>query len=118
MELLIDECLGPTVARWLKGEGHDVVSIFDAARGMDDAQIFAWAVREDRVLVTADKDFGDLVFRDHRDHRGVILLRLDDMTSANVIRVLSELFAQHGDQIDHHFVVVTETGVRVNRRAP
>ena len=103
------------MARWLRDEGYDAISIFDAARGSVDEDILAWAARDDRVLVTADKDFGDLVFRDRHTHRGVILLRLDDETSENVIRVLSEPLRQHADEIDPHFVVVTETGFRVHR---
>ena len=115
MDFLVDECLGPLVVRWLRDEGHDVISIFESARGAADQDILAWAAREDRVLLTADKDFGDLVFRDRRTHRGVILLRLDDETRPNIIRVLADLLAQHLDEIDHNFVVVTETSVRINR---
>jgi predicted nuclease of predicted toxin-antitoxin system len=115
MRSIIDECLGPAVARWLRDQGHDVVSIFEVARGSGDEDILAAAVRDDRVLITADKDFGDLVFRDGHAHRGVILLRLDDETTQNTIRVLSDLLDAHLDQIDHNFVVVTEAGFRVNR---
>lgn len=115
MRGIVDECLGPIVARWLRGEGHDVISIFEVARRSVDVDILAWAVRDDRILLTADKGFGDLVFRDRHAHRGIILLRLDDESPASVIRVLTDLLAQYADQIDHHFVVVTETSVRFNR---
>jgi predicted nuclease of predicted toxin-antitoxin system len=115
MQLTVDECLGPRVARWLRDQGYDVVSIFDSARGSVDVDVLAEAARDDRVLVTADKDSGDLVFRDRQTHRGVILLRLDDETAENIIRVLTELLAHHADEIDHHFVVVTESGFRVHR---
>ena len=117
MRGIVDECLGPIVARWVRGEGHDVFSIFEAARGSVDEDILAWAVREDHVLLTADKGFGDLVFGDRHAHRGIILLRPDDESPANIIRVLTDLLAQYGDEIDHHFVVVTETSVRFNRGA-
>jgi predicted nuclease of predicted toxin-antitoxin system len=115
MDFLVDECLGPIVARWLRNEGYDAVSIFEVARGFVDEDILAWAVREDRILLTADKGFGDLVFRDGHAHRGIILLRLDDETPQNVISALSDLLTYYADQIDHHFVVVSETGVRFNR---
>jgi len=118
MRFIVDECFGPVVVAWLRGEGHDVISIYQVARGAIDEDILAWATRDDRVLITLDKDFGDLVFRDRLPHRGVILLRLDDETSANAIRVLSNLLAGYADQIDHHFVVVTEMSVRVHRGVP
>src|SRR5882672_1777252 len=104
MKLTIDECLGPMVARRLRIQGYDVISIFESARGSVDVDILAWATRDDRVLVTADKGFGDLVFRDRHAHRGVILLRLDEETPENFIRVLSDLLQNHADEIDHHFV--------------
>jgi predicted nuclease of predicted toxin-antitoxin system len=115
MRCIVDECFGPAVIRWLRSQGHDVIAIFEIARGARDRDILALAVREDRVLLTADKDFGDLVFRDGHAHSGVILLRLDDETAANMIRVLEDLLAHYADDIDHHFVVVTGTSVRVNR---
>ena len=77
--------------------------------------ILAWAARDDRVLLTADKGFGDPVFRDRHAHRGIILLRLEDESPTNIIRVLTDLLDQYGDEIDHHFVVVTETSVRFNQ---
>jgi predicted nuclease of predicted toxin-antitoxin system len=118
MRLVVDECIAPSIVRWLRGENHDVISIFETARGSIDVDILEWSVREQRVLVTADKDFGDLVYRDGLPHQGIILLRLDNKTSANTIRVLSALFAQYADQIERHFVVVTETSVRVSGHRP
>jgi len=69
MQFVVDECIGPGVTRWLRGQEYDVISIFDAARGSVDEDILAWAEREDRILITADKDFGDLVFRDGHTSR-------------------------------------------------
>lgn len=100
---------------WLRTEGHDVVSIFETARGAADLDILAQAVHEGRVVITADKDFGDLVFRDRLPHLGIVLLRLDDKTSRNTQRVLSALFDQYADDVAQAFVVVTESSVRVSR---
>jgi predicted nuclease of predicted toxin-antitoxin system len=115
MRFVTDECFGPRVSHRLRGEGHDVLSVYDAARGATDEDILALAVQQNRVIVTVDEDFGDLVFRDRLPHRGIILLRLDEETSSNVIRVLTELLAQHADEIVGSFVLATETSVRVNR---
>ncbi len=115
MRLVADECIGPAIVRWLRSEGHEVISIFETARGSVDGDILGWAVHEGCVLLTADKDFGDLVYRDSHPHRGIVLLRLDDHTTRNTVRVLTELFMHYTDQIPDHFVVVTETNVRVSR---
>lgn len=112
MNFVVDECTGPTVAQWLQQEGHNVRSIFDDARGSDDDQVLSLAFDENRVLITSDKDFGELVFREKRPHHGVILLRLNDQSSANSIAALGRLF-QQGHALIDQFVVVTEAGVRV-----
>ena len=86
MRFLINECTGPAVASWLRDHNHDVFSVFDEARGMDDDAIIAKALHENRILITNDKDFGDKVYRDGRLHKGVILLRLEDERPSSKIR--------------------------------
>ena len=112
MKFMVDECTGPTVAKWLVHQGHDVVSVFDAARGSEDDHILEWAVREDRVLITIDKDFGELIFREKKPHRGIVLLRLNDQSPANSIAALERLFQQTIPTSDQ-YVVVSDAGVRV-----
>ena len=62
--------------------------------------------------MTNDRDFGDMIHREGRTHRGVIFLRLHDERPANKIRVLEPLLAQYADQLAGQFVVVTETQTR------
>lgn len=39
MRFLVDECTGPSVARWLREQGHNVVSVYEQMRGLDDASV-------------------------------------------------------------------------------
>ena len=89
MRFLVDECTGPTVAEWLRNQKHEVFSVFEEARGMDDDDIILKALEENWILITNDKDFGEKVYRDGRLHRGIILLRLEDERSQSKIQVLS-----------------------------
>src|SRR4051794_29291914 len=115
MRFLVDECAGPSVARWLASQGHDVFSVFDSARGISDVEILERALADERIVVTNDKDFGEHVFRLRRHHAGIILLRLADNKSAKMIEVLEKLLANHAGWLPNHFVVVTETQVRFAR---
>jgi predicted nuclease of predicted toxin-antitoxin system len=63
-------------------------------------------------LVTIDKDFGEMVFRERRKHHGVIFLRLDDERAANKIEVLRKLLENYSERLSEMFVVATETSVR------
>lgn len=112
MRFLVDECTGPKVAAWLIAEGHEVFSVFDQARGLYDDDVLAKAINENWILITNDKDFGELVYRERRDHRGVIFLRLADERATNKIDVLQKLFTAYADQLPEQFVTVTETKVR------
>lgn len=116
MRFLVDECTGPAVAAWLRDQNHDVFSVFDEVRGMDDNDIIQKALREQRILITNDKDFGNKVYRDGRLHRGVILLRLEDERPASKIKVLSRLFETYLEKLPNSFLVVTEKQVRFARR--
>lgn len=115
MRLLVDECTGPKVAEWLRNEGHDVFSVYQEATGMSDADVLAKAVHEDWVLITNDKDFGEMVFRERLAHKGVIFLRLADERASNKIDVLRKLFANHSEKLQGQFVTVTDTKVRFAR---
>lgn len=113
MRFLVDECTGPAVARWLRGEGHDVFSVFEEARGMQDDTVIAKAFEENRILITNDKDFGEKVYRRRRPHGGILLLRLNDERAVNKINVVRRLLDAHGDELTDCFVVATETRIRL-----
>ena len=112
MRFLVDECAGPTLARWLRKQQFDVFSVFDEARGLGDDEVLTQAFEENRILITTDKDFGEMVFRSQFPHRGVVLLRLQDERAANKIEVLGRLIASYGGQISGRFLVVTDSQVR------
>jgi predicted nuclease of predicted toxin-antitoxin system len=112
MKFLVDECTGPAVARWLEQQGHDVFSVYDQARGIDDDTVIEIAQVEGRILVTNDRGFGEKVFRERRPHNGVVFLRLANERPANKIRVLGQLLVQYSNEIHDRFVVVTESRVR------
>ena len=115
MRFLVDECTGPAVAEWLRDHNHEVFSVFDQARGIDDDTIIQKALEENWILITNDKDFGEKVYRDGRLHRGVILLRLENECSSSKIQVLSRLLKKYPDRMSNAFVVVTENQIRFAR---
>jgi predicted nuclease of predicted toxin-antitoxin system len=112
---LVDESAGQSLASWLVDQGHEVYSVFDQARGERDEVLINKANEENWILVTSDKDFGELVYRQRRPHKGVILFRLDDFRLENRINVISRLIDQYGDRIEDNFVVVEEKRVRFGK---
>ncbi|PSN17169.1 hypothetical protein C7271_19125 [filamentous cyanobacterium CCP5] len=112
MRFLVDENTGVVVSRWLKSLGHEVFSVYEEARGIDDDIIIQKAFAENWILITSDKDFGEKVYREKRLHRGVIFLRFEDERSTNKVAVLQRFLASYQDQATDNFVVVTEKRVR------
>lgn len=116
MRFLVDECTGPALGRWLRAQGHDVFSVYESARGLDDPDVLALAVEENRILVTNDKDFGEMIFRGKQPHRGVVFLRLDDERFESKARAMSRLLSSYGDRLANRFTVVSETRIRSSHR--
>ncbi len=81
MRFAVDACVPAQLADALEAHGADVV--FAAGRpGMPDDEVLSGALALDRVLITSDKDFGELVFRDGRAAVGVVLIRFDIVSPA------------------------------------
>jgi predicted nuclease of predicted toxin-antitoxin system len=113
MQFIVDESTGSAAVEYLRSADHDVLAVAEAMPQASDEDILARALGEERILVTNDKDFGELVFRSRQGHHDVILLRLHDESSANRVRVLEAVLAQHADRLVGHFAVATEGGVRI-----
>lgn len=93
--------------------GHDVVRIGTDIRVSDDADILSLATREERILVTHDQDFGDLIFlKRHRSPFGVILFRYEPTHPEEVARRLQTMI-RSGLQVFHeHLTAVDENKIR------
>jgi len=92
-----------------------VVSVYESARGAEDAWIARKANDEGWILITNDKDFGESIYREHRPHKGVILLRLEDERAFNKIEAVRRLIEEFADRLPGQFVVATDRHVRFAR---
>jgi len=77
---IADENIDSIIVETLRSNGHEVRYIVELARGADDEQIFQAASRSNELLITADKDFGEIVFRQKRVTQGVLLIRLSGLS--------------------------------------
>jgi predicted nuclease of predicted toxin-antitoxin system len=116
MKFLLDESADLRLADRLKDLGHDVKSVAaDFQVALPDSQVLSLAHQEQRILITNDKDFGELVFRHRRPHAGVILFRLPFGASlTSKLDRLDHVLTVHAHSLDL-FIVVTQRSVRVRR---
>ncbi|MBV8425818.1 MAG: DUF5615 family PIN-like protein [Hyphomicrobiales bacterium] len=117
MRFLADENLPGEAVAALEQAGHDVVWVRTAAPGSKDEIILAWAVREGRVLITFDKDFGELAWRAGLPaSSGIILFRLPMPVAAKVGAVIAARIGERSDW-DGHFSVIEPGRIRMRRLA-
>ena len=113
MKFLLDVCAAsqPLLTK-LTNLGHDVLSARDHCPHASDQALLALAREEGRVLITEDKDFGELVFVRGMAHPGIV--RLVEMTPMERAQAMQSLIEHHADAMrDRAIVVVTKTRVRI-----
>ena len=113
MRFLADENIASIVVARLRTAGHDVVAIAETAAGASDDQVLAIAVADQRILITEDRDFGELVVRQRMPVGGVVLLELDPLSNEAVaVRVAEVVFTQ-AVKLSGSLVVIEPGRVRI-----
>jgi len=113
MRILADENVARDIVTWLRSSGHDVLFAAEIAPGAADIRWAELAEREQRVILTFDKDFGELVFRGGLTSHGVVLLRLDNLPVPAILARLQDVWSVVEANPARRFIVITEKGVRV-----
>lgn len=117
MRFLFDQSTDYRLVPHLKALGHDVTAIdVDYPGSLPDPEVLAIARDEQRVLVTDDSDFGELIFRHGEPHAGVIFLRLGPTEMALKLERLLRVLEEHSHELTE-FIVVTKQRIRVRRRS-
>ena len=113
MKFLVDENLGSSVSKWLRQQGYDVVCIGADFSGIDDVAVLKKAYDENRILITCDTDFGELVFKYQHAHAGIILLRITNMDFDKILKFLQNVLNKHKNELQNSFIVANDSGIRV-----
>ncbi len=112
MKILADVNVEKPIVDYLVGIDFDVKWIPDYNCMMSDEELLNMANLEDRVLITNDKDFGELVFRQNKIVAGIMLIRMKGYSSYEKVVVISKLFKNYPGKIYNHFVVITKNKLR------
>jgi predicted nuclease of predicted toxin-antitoxin system len=116
MDFAADEsCAGPVVAA-LREAGHDVLAIAEVFRGATDEQVLERARSEKRVLITEDRDFGELVYSRGQPSAGVILIRFHSGARHAKPAAVVEAVGKLGPRLNDAFTVIEAGRVRISSR--
>jgi predicted nuclease of predicted toxin-antitoxin system len=113
LRFLVDVNVGLAVANDLRDTGHDVVFAGDFDWCMPDAKMLSLAFREQRIIITLDTDFGELVYHSHQPHAGVLLLRMPGANREERVEMVREIVSRFADHLPGRFCVYRQGRLRV-----
>jgi predicted nuclease of predicted toxin-antitoxin system len=115
MILLADESIdGPIVER-LRQDGHDTTYVAELAPSISDDDVLREANSRSALLLTEDKDFGELVYRLGRVHAGIVLVRLAGLPAAAKADTVAKVLQDHAAELPGAFTVIAPGAVRIRR---
>lgn len=114
MKFLLDVNASGAVARWLLDRGHDVFRVADVDPRMEDQKVLEWALHEKCILITTDQDFEEVIWRENKQHEGV--LRLENLPRMERLSLLEYVLNHHSEDLASGAIVIASSRrIRVRR---
>jgi predicted nuclease of predicted toxin-antitoxin system len=117
MNLLADESVDYRIVERLRSDGYMVLYIAEMEPGITDHAVLERANEEEALLITADKDFGELVFREGQlSSGGVVLIRLSGLSAHLKAEIVSDAFRERGNEFPNSFSIIAPGKTRVSQQ--
>ena len=113
MDFVADESVDFRIVTYLRKSGYTVYSIAEDSFGISDEVVLKKAVESKSVLITEDKDFGELTFRLKRSHNGIILIRMPGIPIETRIEKIGFALNEFGGRLQNSFTVITVNKLRI-----
>ncbi len=115
MKLVADENIDRRIIDRLRKDGHHIFCVAEMDPGISDDEVLDLANQNAAVLITSDRDFGELIFRQHRIVSGVILTRLAGLSAQRKADIVSSAIMQHAEELQTAFVVIRPGIIRIRK---
>ena len=116
MKFVADESVDYQIVTRLREDGHEVIYIAETQSGASDNAVLTKANLQQAVLLTSDKDFGDLVFRQNLVSSGILLLRIAGLPQGRKAAIVAEAIRKHGAVMPGAFAVLTPRTIRIRHK--
>jgi predicted nuclease of predicted toxin-antitoxin system len=113
MKLLADESVDRQIVERLRQDGHDVTYVVEMERGISDETVLQRANGQEALLLTVDKDFGELTYRQKLIHHGVVLIRLEGFSNQTKAELVAQALHERGAEFVNAFTVISPGMIRV-----
>ena len=115
MKILVDECCSPAIAMILRQEGHDVAYVPEDTPSLTDNNILGQGLKEERIILTEDRDFGELVFLNQLPSYGIVLVRIPHSVPRDQrLQRIRDLFSEHEEKLIGSMITLTMTAIRAH----
>ena len=115
MNLVADESIDKQIVDRLRDLGYSVWYVAEMAPSISDEDVLQMANNESALLVTSDKDFGELVFRQHLVSHGIILIRLSGLSTELKANIVSSTLADYENEITGNFSLISPGRIRIRK---
>lgn len=113
MKLLANENFPIKSVLYLKSKGFDISSIGTDNPSIQDHAVMTIAIREERTILTFDRDYGELIFKyNYRPKNAVIYLRLDEYKAEEPGKIIEDLINKKEFGFDNALTVLDKSGIR------
>jgi len=116
LKFLVDVGVGKKVEDFLYKSGYDILSVRKINPRMSDSKIIGIAAKDNRIIITMDKDFGELVYNSVLIHKGILLLRTENCSGDKKVKILSEILINYSSELEENFCVFSKDRLRIRRK--
>jgi predicted nuclease of predicted toxin-antitoxin system len=116
MKFLVDVNASGALAGWLLEHEYNLVRVADVDPRMEDSKILQWALRDKRIIVTTDQDFEEMIWREKRQHAGV--LRLENLPRMERLSLLEYTLIHHSQDLESGAIIIaSRRKIRIRKPA-
>lgn len=114
---LADESVDFRIVTSLRDEGYHIEAILEMTPSISDERVLNIANELEAILLTEDKDFGDLTYRLDKPNHGIILIRMSGIPIQEKTNKIIKVLKEHLDELAHSFTVISSDKVRIKKRS-
>lgn len=115
MKFVADEGVDLAIVTALRNAKFDVIYIAEELAGIMDQKVLELANSQNRVLITRDKDFGELVFKNKMLHSGIVLYRLHELSTEEKVKLVMQVINKFNESLMNAFTVIQSNKVRIKK---
>ncbi len=116
-KFVADESVDFRIVKFLRESGFEVIAIIKETPGIDDDEVLKYATSINAILITEDKDFGELTFRLRKSNHGIILLRFSGVPIHERNKKFLDVLQKFEGKFVDKFTVITTDKIRIRNQS-